>query len=927
MLCSILDLAFKKDIVLQQLRRKIFIFLLLMVSDQLFSFDNADNYFQENTKRAINVAYLFGPLYANLDREKDEITKYKHALELEPENQDIRIKLAYSYLKQEDYTSAQELLQTVLIKEPKNIDAIYGLGLVEIHHKKFSQAETYFRKVLEVNPDYIWASLKLAEVLAQQNQNIEADQLYEKLLHLQPNDQLSSTEVIQIEEKASLVKAKVYLQEKKYEEALSLYNKLLVTSPKNPDYLFTLGRIYEDRGLLKEAIGFYKRALEQEPENQREIQIRLAYSYLKEKDFTSSQELFQAILSKDPDSLDALMGIGEVEAKLKHFPEAESYFNKVLKLDPKNVSARLQLADLHIVQNQSNQASNLCKEILNRDPNNERAQKILKDLLEKYLLEEAKFLTRQERYREATEIYEKLITLSPKNTDYYLLLGTSYLRMKCFLNAIEVLKEALTIKPNPELIGALAFAYLRKGTDAPLLWTHYQWFINYPYLFYFIPENIYPRVNWEDIETSQSLFEEVLEEKPQDADALAGLGRIEALEDNKEEAECLYLEALELQPENTTALAYYAALLASEGRYFSSRNTYEELLRLDPSDKIIRQDYIDQINRSDPIYSLLGFYSEENEQGYVTPTRKEWTARLKNYGGGFSCSLAVRDRLKLFGLISDEYFILNNLINKTTIYSLDVIRANFGFSWNYNPYVVVSGGCGIASFSQHNRSTFFTREGLYTQPFLGVNYNRDHHNFLIETNADAPLVARNFTNLKSALIDRQFLRAFYEYNFGNRTLIGTTAANIWYINRIKNNQQQLASGWVQWGPRNIWQYLVFRYQFIYSRFNKLTPEYYTFRYQTTQWLTATLSKNWLNNKLVTEAGYGRAWQRSFEQGQIIVVNPVIPFHVVNRRIDAAYARLECRPTDCMDFAVTGEYTLDSFNYTTASITGRFSWRF
>jgi hypothetical protein len=410
-------------------------------------------------------------------------------------------------------------------------------------------------------------------------------------------------------------------------------------------------------------------------------------------------------------------------------------------------------------------------------------------------------------------------------------------------------------------------------------------------------------------------------------DALVGMGRIEALKDNKEAALELYTEALSLQPDNTTGLAYIAALYSSIGQYFSARNAYLNLLDIEPGDKTIRQDYIDVVNNSDPVYSLTGYYEEENEQDLISATKKKWVARLKNYGGVFSWSFAVQDCLKTFGAITQEYFILKNLINHKNIYSLDVQRGALGFSWNYNPYTSILGGCGFSVYSQIQRSNFFTKKGGYFQPFLSITYSRNHNKCLIETTADAPIVARNFSNNRSALIDRQFLRGLYEYDFGNRTLFGATAVNIWYINPIKRNQQQLASTWIQYGPPKFWQNFVLRYQFIYGRFNKLTSDYYTYRFQTTHWIYISFSKNWWDNRLITEAGCGHAWQRSFEQGQIIVVNPLTIFHLVHREINAAYARIQYGPNEFTKLAMTATYTLDSFNYTTAAITGKFSWRF
>lgn len=894
------------------------------------NYQGAANLYQQlllNDPKNINYLFALGKLYDGQNESIKAINFYNQALDLEPEREDILIKLAYRYLEDRSLTLSSQTFQTILKINPKSVDAFVGLGLIEVQNKHLVNAEKYFLEALKIDAANIPALLNLADLKTEQNELGEAHTILTHILQLDPLNEKAKKAFHYLKAKVTLAEAKKLITQKNYQGAAKLYQHLVKDNPKNSDYLFALGNLYTTLNLKQEAIQLYEKALFFEP-NRQDVKHKLAYIYLDQENYNVSAILFSELLADKFDDVEALIGLGLIEIKFKHLDEAEKYFFTVLIYDPKNIKALSNLAEIQIEKNEDSEAYRLFKAILAIEPHNKSAEKGLDELEKRAFLSDAKLFIKQGNVREAIEIYKLVIDRYPEDIDTYLLLGKSYLRLECYNNAIAIYTLALEKKPcNSEIRNALAFAYLRRGSHSPLLWDHYQWFIYYPYLFYFIKEDIYPRVNWDDLAISQDLFDETLSKDPINADALVGRGRIEALKDHKEKAHELYSKALSQQPDNTTALAYSAALDASTGRYFTARKTYLELLELEPEDKTIQQDYINVVNNSDPIYSLTGYYSEENEQDFITLSKKDWVARLINFGEVFSWAFAIKDRSKLFGGVVNESFILKNLLNDTKIYSLNVQRATVGFSWNYNPYTSILCGGGFSSYSQRQKSTFFTKKGFYFQAFLSITYNKNHNKILLETVSDAPIVARSFSNNRSALIDRQFLRGLYEYDFGNRTLFGLTAANIWYINPIKRNQQQLVSTWFQVGPPKFWQNLVFRYQFIYGRFNKVTSDYYTYRFQTTHWINVSVSKNWWDNKLITEAGYGHAWQRGFEQGQIIVVTPVAPFHLIHREINATYARLQYDPNDFIKLTIAGTYTLDSFNYTTAAITGKFSWRF
>lgn len=861
-----------------------------------------------------NVDYLLslGRLYVSIDRRKEAIELYERALALQPERQDIRTSLAYAYLFENKLEKSQRLFQTVLAQEPKNADALAGLGNIAIKKDQLQEADNDLQTAIKIDPKNIAALTYLANLKMRLKEYAAAHALYAKIVELEPDNPDALQGLVEVREKPLVEKAKQLLKNKQYEQAQALYKNVLHSSPKNVDYLAGLALVYKLQGRHLEAIELLQQALALDP-NRQDIRTSLAFVYLFTNKLDASRELFQTVLTKEPNNPDALAGMGRIAARQEHPEEAESYYLKALKIDPNNATALEFQGILKLQQKQYHEAFAIYEKLLSIDPTNTDYRAGLRDAQELPIFERAKKLRDDKDHAEAAALIEQLIAQSPQRIDYYLVLGQIYVHMGQKDKAIELYNQGLTVKAHDkDLLKALGFTHLNTALEEAAKGT-FKWKRRFPFVF---------GRGKTDLCLSQQAFEEVLEQDPLDASALAGMGRIALIEGSDERAEALYFDTLHREPANTTALAYLAALQSQQKKYFTADDTYRTLLHIAPDDEDTIKNYKEFLHAKRPSIDFTVGYEEENEKDQIT---QQWDARLKNYGAGLTIIYPIKDQLKLVGNMTCDYIVLKNLLNRSpansSIYSLDVQRPKLGLIWNCSPYLSLTGGMALAIFSHYHHSSTFTKRGCYWLPFFNISYNKNFHTCSFETLGDAPIVARNFLTNQSTLIARQFLNGAYEYDLGKRRTIGASASYAWYYNRIKDNQFQLGSAWLQITPPRYWENISLRYQFNYSRFNDLTVDYYTFRPQTSHWLKVDLSKKWLDEKLVTEAGYAHCWQRSFENGQILAVVPTATFHWINRRINAAYARVKYMVGERLSATVTGTYSHDNFSYTTASVTG------
>lgn len=863
-----------------------------------------------------NVDYLLalGRLYVSINRKTEAIDLYKRALSLQPKRQDVRASLAFTYLFTNELEKSRELFQVVLEQDPNDAEVLAGLGNIATKNGNVKEAEEYLEKAVQIDPQNITALIYFADLKMRQKHYPEAYEIYKKISQIDLNDPDAAQGISDVQEKMLNEKTKQLVKEKRYKEAEDAYQSLIESYPKNVDYLLGIARIYQLQENKSERIQALNRALELEP-NRQDIRVLLAFAYLFDDKWDLSKKNFQQVLEKEPNNSEALAGLGRLAAIQKHPEEAEEYYQKALEINPDNATALEFQALLKLQQKKYKEALTIYSKLLSMDPRNVDYNEGFHNSQDIPLVDRAKVLREHKNSAGAAALYEQLVSVSPENIEYLLMLGHIYVDLNRKDDAIELYNQGLAVKPDDkDLLRALGFIYLNKALNDVAEGT-FRWDTCFPFVFLREKTNLF---------TSKELFESVLEQEPRDADALAAMGRIELIEGFVEDSEDLYFDSLDIDPKNTTALSYLAALQTLQKKYYSANNTYRYLIQIDPNDEDAKKNYKEFLDIKRPYVDVSSYYEEENEKDLIT---QEWAARLKNYGGGLTYVSPIKDKLKLVANMACDYIVLKNLINGTTIYSLDIQRPKLGIIWNSTSNLSVSGGLGLALFTKYHEATFSTKWGCYYQPYLNISYSKNFHTCSLETLGDTPIVARDFVTNKATLIARQFLNGFYEYDFTKRRTVGALASYGWYYNRIKDNQYQFGSAWIQVTPPCYWENISLRYQFNYGRFNDLTIDYYTFRPQLSHWLKLDLTKKWCDDKVIGEAGYSHCWQRSFEQGQIITITPVPVFHWVNRRINAAYARVKIVFADCLNASVTGTYSHDNFYYTTASISANIHMRF
>lgn len=157
---------------------------------------------------------------------------------------------------------------------------------------------------------------------------------------------------------------------------------ILKNEPNNLEALANLGKALYDQGNFKEAIIYFKQALEIAPQDTW-ILFHAALSYSNISDLDQAITHYKKFLAIEPENTNVLYNLALMYSGKKDFSEAEDVYRKLLEIKSTDLSAWLNLGNVLDFQNKSEEAIKAYREAVVRDPTYIKAYYNLGLLLEK----------------------------------------------------------------------------------------------------------------------------------------------------------------------------------------------------------------------------------------------------------------------------------------------------------------------------------------------------------------------------------------------------------------------------------------------------------------------------------------------------------------------------------------------------------------
>lgn len=401
---------------------------------------------QSNKERALNLANTY---FASGELDKAEI-EYLNTLRNDPANVRAIAQLGLIYAEQGRIGQAPAYLLKARALQPENIEVRAKLAVFLLAAKKHDEVRTEARYVLTHQPDHAEAPLLLAESAQTPQDQADVKEFLQKLPNAKSAPVLTAL-------------ANLEFRQRKLPEAEALLVQARALDPKSSTANASLGSVYLAKKDLLSAETAFSAAWENAPARS---PMKLSYVRFKLQtaDAEGAKRLLAALSARIPDTLPPMMLLAEIFIKEKKYAEALALTAKMVESDPSHLPALLLSVRLRLALGQADKAL----------PELERLKATQSTIPELHYLFAQTHLALGDAGKAAASLHQA-IELAPNYVEAILLLAEINLKKGDALIAGTALKTLLA--RHPELLPAkslLARTYVSQGDLVAALTTYQE---------------------------------------------------------------------------------------------------------------------------------------------------------------------------------------------------------------------------------------------------------------------------------------------------------------------------------------------------------------------------------------------------------------------------------------------------------------------
>lgn len=330
------------------------------------------------------MPFRLGHAFAKLGYTELAVDLLRLALSPDPSEQhpmyreDIHYHIGALLMKLKNYDEAIKEFEKALLINPKDPRVHNDMGVIYKEYNNFPKAEQHYKYAIKIEPRFNLAIVNLTELYIQEKKFTEATELLDKSLKLKPHDKelLYNLGV-------------VYHASGELEKALSYYEQVLSYDSTNPNAINNMAMIYSEKNNwekakdllmrcinknsyfalayanlgdilysenhIKEALYYYDKGLETNPEHIG-LCIALAVLYSEIGNTEKAIAELTEVLKKYPESKNLWFTIGNIYNKSNKYDEAIDAYNKVLIMDTSFIPGYQNLMEIYIKKGNVNKA-------------------------------------------------------------------------------------------------------------------------------------------------------------------------------------------------------------------------------------------------------------------------------------------------------------------------------------------------------------------------------------------------------------------------------------------------------------------------------------------------------------------------------------------------------------------------------------------
>src|ERR1700730_5430815 len=263
-------------------------------------------------------------------------------------------------IQKNDFTGAETLLKKAIDKDPKNYQAWFDLGFVLNRLGRVEDSIHAYRQSVAAKPEVFETNLNLGLMLVRFN-SPEAERYLRAATTLKPTAHVEEGQA-----RAWLALAHL-LENTKPEDSLHAYRKASELTPKDPEPHLSAGLLHERQKEFSDAEIEYKQVLTLDPHST-EAAIGLTNLYMKSGRLGEAEPLLRQLATERPDDASIHLQLGRVLAAQNKKDDAIVEIQTALKLAPADSEAQRELAELLVQSKKLPDAEKIYRDLITVHP-------------------------------------------------------------------------------------------------------------------------------------------------------------------------------------------------------------------------------------------------------------------------------------------------------------------------------------------------------------------------------------------------------------------------------------------------------------------------------------------------------------------------------------------------------------------------------
>lgn len=478
-------------------------------------------------------------LSARQNRLAEAVVYAERAVELEPENQGVRLFLGTLYRFRKDVASAERVLHDES-GEPLSDEAASLLYGIYIDNQRLGDARRLAEGMIDADPDGLRGYFSLADAQEKLGDPAASEETLRTVLARRPGE---------LAVYAALARGRRMRGDRVGE--IAIYREVLELHPQHRATLQALAEAQLALERTEEAVQTLQILESLYPGGLR-ARLRLAFIEFERGNFAAAADRFESALQRNPEEYEVVYFLGVVRRRLGQEEEAIAAFERIPITHERYVEARTQIAGIHEHRGDFERAIEeveVAKEVQESRP------------LDLYL---ASLRAKAGDLDGALDFLQRLVDESPDDAEILYNIGVIHGEAKQIDEAIRYMQIVLGI--NPDHAGALnyvGYTWAEQGTNLDRAEAMISRALELRPDDGFITDSLgwvyfmraRPLLERGDIEAGRPLLDRAVNELQRAAELTGGdpvisehLGDAYLLLEEKERALSMYEEALELSP-------------------------------------------------------------------------------------------------------------------------------------------------------------------------------------------------------------------------------------------------------------------------------------------------------------------------------------------------------------------------------------------